>query len=158
MQKRNTKRAFLWIIKLLKKHNIPFQLSGGFAARLYGSKRRLADIDIGIPDKDFKKIIPDIRNHISYGPKHYKDKEWDLNLITLKYMGQKIDIAGRTKIKIFDKIKRKWVPAHRDLTKSEKKMVYGLEVTVIPKKALIAYKKKIMREVDIKDIKALNEN
>lgn len=152
---RNTEAAFKWIVALLQKHSIPFQISGGFAARLYGSTRDLADIDIGIPDNRFDDLYSDIKQYLVYGPAHYIDDEWDLNLMTLKYENQKIDIAGRDEIKIFDKSKKVWVPAHRDLTVSEDREVYGIIVPVIPKEALIAYKEKIMREVDILDIKAL---
>jgi hypothetical protein len=152
---RNTEKAFQWIVELLKKHSIPFQISGGFAARLYGSMRDLADIDIGIPDSRFDDLYPDVKEYIIYGPEHYLDDEWDLKLMTLKYENQEIDIAGRDEIKIFDKSNKVWIPAHRDLTISEDREVYGIMVPVIPKESLIAYKKKIMREVDIADIKAL---
>jgi hypothetical protein len=156
---RNTEAAFKWIVGLLQKHSIPFQISGGFAARLYGSKRELADIDIGIPDDRFEELYPDIKQYLIYGPERYLDDEWDLKLMTLKYENQKIDIAGRDEIKIFDKTNKVWVPAHRDLTVSEDREVYGIIVPIIPKEALIAYKKKIMREVDVLDVQALeNQN
>jgi len=45
-KKRNTKKAFLWIYSLVEEKNIPFRASGGFAAKLYGADRALADIDI----------------------------------------------------------------------------------------------------------------
>jgi hypothetical protein len=152
---KNTEAAFKWIVGILRKYNIPFQISGGFAVRIYGSTRELADIDIGIPDDSFKTIFLDIKDYIIYGPEHYVDDEWDLNLVTLKYENQKIDLAGRDNIKIFDKENKVWIPAHRDLTLNENKEVYGIMVPVIPKEALISYKKKIMREVDIEDVKFL---
>ncbi len=152
---KNTEKAFKWIVNILNKNNIPYQISGGFAARLYGSNRELADIDIGIPDEGFNIIYSEVKDYIIYGPKHYLDDEWDLKLMTLKYENQKIDLAGRDSIKIFDKLNKKWIPAHRDMTLSENKEVYGIIVPVIPKASLIAYKKKIMRKVDIEDIKNL---
>lgn len=155
MEKRNTEAAFKWIVGLLQKHSVPFQISGGFAARLYGSNRELADIDIGIPDDSFEEIYEDVKQYVTYGPEQYQDDEWDLKLMTLKYENQVIDIAGRDTIKIFDKENREWVSGHRDLTVSEDTEVYGLIVPVITKDRLIAYKKKINREVDRLDIKAL---
>jgi hypothetical protein len=152
---KNTEEAFKWIVGLLQKHSILFQISGGFAARLYGSTRELADIDIGIPDNKFNELLSDIKKYIIFGPARYVDEEWDLKLVTLKYKGQDIDIAGRDTIKIFDKLNKVWIPGHRDLTINEDKEVYGITVPVIPKESLITYKKKIMREVDIIDIKAL---
>lgn len=155
MEERNTEEAFKWIVGLLNKHSIPFQIAGGFAARLYGSERVLADIDIGISDSRFDELYPDVKEYITFGPAQYLDDEWDLKLMTLKYKGQEIDIAGEDNIKIFDKKTKNWISASRDLSISEPKEVYELTVPVIPKEALIAYKKKLMREVDQTDLKAL---
>mgnify|MGYP001612639666 CR=1 FL=1 len=57
---RNTKEAFLWIVGILKNNDVPFRISGGLAARLYGTKRKLADIDLEIKKKDFNKILAEI--------------------------------------------------------------------------------------------------
>jgi len=157
-EEKNTKEAFLWIIGLLQKHKIPFQISGGFAVRLYGSNRELNDIDIGVPDDAIDILYPDVKVYITYGPDRYVDEEWDLKLMSLKYKGQSIDIAGRDSIKLFDKESGVWIAGHRDFITSELKDVYGLVVPVIPKESLIAYKRKIIREVDIADIEFLTQN
>ena len=155
MEERNTEEAFRWIVGLLNKHSIPFQISGGFAARLYGSNRELADIDIGIPDERFNELYPEVKEYITFGPAQYLDEEWDLKLMTLKYKNQEIDIAGEDDSKIFDKENHVWISVGRDLSLSNHIEVFGIIVPVIPKDDLIAYKKKLMREVDIIDLKAL---
>ena len=144
------------MVGLLNKHCIPFQISGGFAARLYGSDRELADIDIGIPDDRFVELYPEVKEYVVFGPARYVDEEWDLKLMTLQYQNQEIDIAGEDNIKIFDKENNVWVSARRDLSVSEQIEVFGLTVPVIPKADLIAYKKKLMRAVDRADIAALS--
>ena len=53
---RNAKTAFLWIIRILKKHRVPYQVTGGLAAKIYGAKRKLNDIDIDISKKDFEIV------------------------------------------------------------------------------------------------------
>jgi hypothetical protein len=154
-QEINTEKALKWIVGLLQKYSIPFQIGGGFAVRLYGSRRELNDIDIGIPDDRFEHLLPEIKKYVTYGPAHFADDRWDLKLMSLKYEGQKIDIAGRNEIQFFDKESNSWVPGHRDLTNSVFKEAYGIIVPVIPKDALIAYKKKLAREVDMEDVKFL---
>ena len=62
------KAAFYWIVQLLRKHKISYRITGGFAARLYSSKRPLADIDIDLPMIGFRKILPEARPYASNPP------------------------------------------------------------------------------------------
>jgi len=153
---RKTKEAFTWIIGILKEHKIPFQITGGFAANIYGSNRVLVDIDIGIPDEKIFEIQNRVKKFIIYGPKRYKDNVFDLLLMTLKYKGQEMDIYGINSEKLFNKKTNKWNKARINLSKTTKKKVFNLIVSIIPLKDLISYKKKISRNVDIQDIKALS--
>ena len=38
---KNTEEAFKWVVNILMQNKIPFQISGGFSARLYGSGREI---------------------------------------------------------------------------------------------------------------------
>lgn len=152
---KDTEGAFKWIIGMIQKHNIPFQIKGGFASRLYGVNRELADIDISIPEDRFDELVPDIKEYIKSGPEQYLDEEWDLKLITIKYKGQYIDIAGAFEKKNFDKTNKVWVNTPSNFSNSVYMNVYGMEVPIIAKEDLIAYKKLILRDVDIVDIKEL---
>src|SRR3989339_2139307 len=105
---KNTEKAFKWIVGILQENKIPFQLSGGFAARIYGSDRPLYDIDIEVPDSYFDKLLPFIKDYLIYGPQRYLDETFDLLLMTLKYEGQKIDISGCETDKLFNHQTRRW--------------------------------------------------
>ena len=155
MEEKETELAFKWIVGLLQRHSVPFQIGGGFAARLYGSERELHDIDIGIPDNRFEELFPDIQEFVTYGPDRYSDEQWDLKLMSLKYRGQEIDLAGRDTIKFFDEERREWVPGYRELSNSEMKEAFGISVPIIPKEALVAYKRKLGRDVDLADVAAI---
>lgn len=155
MPERNTEAALRWIIGLLQQKQIPHQISGGFAAKLYGSPRELADIDIDIPEHRMEELLPEVRSYLTFGPAQYTDDEWDLKLMTLTYEGQVIDIAGAHKAKIYDKAQGVWVAHVVDFMKNVPHEVYGLIVPVVPKADLIAYKKQIAREVDLIDVAAL---
>ena len=76
--------------------------------------------------------------------------------MTLKYKGQKIDLCGADSQKLYNKGGGKWVKERVKLSKEKKKKVYSLIVPVIPPKDLINYKRKISREVDIRDIESLS--
>ena len=60
---RRTKDAFLWITNILKRNEIPFQISGGTVARIYGPHRRLADIDIDMNQSQYRKILNDLKSY-----------------------------------------------------------------------------------------------
>jgi len=154
---KKTKEAFTWIIGILRQHRIPFHISGGFAANIYGSKRPLADIDIEVPDNKISIIKDDVKGFIIYGPKRYKDERFDLLLMTLRYKGQEIDICGIDSQKLFNKKTGKWEKESIDLSKATRKKAYGHLVPIIPLKNLIRYKKKIARDVDRKDVNALSK-
>lgn len=152
---RDTKKALKWIVDILNKHQVPFQISGGCAAKIYGSPRELNDIDINIPENYFEKILADVKPYIIFGPTQYKDKKWDLYLMTLNYLGQEIDIGGQN-AKISTKDRSQWVDFRTDFSKVVKKDFLGLEVPVIPKEDLISYKQMLdgeHQQVDIESVK-----
>ena len=87
------RNALIWITGILEEKNIPFQISGGLAAKIYGSPRPLNDIDIDIPRDGFAKILSAVEAYIVFGPADYENGKWDLYLMTLDYHGQEIDIG-----------------------------------------------------------------
>ena len=148
MEKKTTK-AVEWIIGILNKHNIPYQIAGGFAAKLYGSERKLHDIDI--PDKDFPIILPEISQYIIYGPDRYVDGKWDCYLITLDYNGQEIDICGADTLRINNKARTEWLEWPTAFNTLDM-IVEGVLVKVLHPQELIKYKKELdgeHQEIDI---------
>ena len=152
---RKTKVAFIWIVSLLRKNKIPFLLSGGEAARLYGTKRRLADIDIDIHRKNFDKLIPLVKKYIKHRPKFYKDKQWKIYIMTLTYDGQLIDIGAKEHTMIFDHLRKKWVRLHENFALRKMKYVYGMRIPVEDRTELINDKKQLWRPVDRIDVERM---
>jgi hypothetical protein len=150
---KDTESALKWIVEILMRNKITFQVTGGFAAKLYGSNRDLADIDICIKEDFFEQILPEVKPYVLSGPQNYLDEEFDVKLMTLEYQGQVIDIAG--KAKIFDKNKKQWIELELDFSNGNCLSIYGIKIPVITKEALIEYKSKILRDVDREDIRAL---
>lgn len=150
---KNTEGALIWIVNILDSKKVQFQVTGGFAAKLYGSPRELADIDIDINDDDFEKIIDEVRPYIIFGPEQFKDENWDLRLMTLEYEGQVVDICGEATI--FDKNNKEWILIKTDFSNCNYINIYSLDVPVISKESLVNYKNKLLRDVDVEDIKAL---
>ena len=152
---KNTEEALKWIVGILQKHNIPFRISGGFAARIYGSNRELADIDIGMQENYFPQILPEIKDYIVSGPEIYKDDEWNLFAATLNYKGQDIDLYPISELKFFNKKEKRWEDLKHTFSNLFFAEVYGLKVPIISRKNLIEYKNKLNREVDVIDVKQM---
>jgi len=153
--------ALKWIIAILEKHNVPFQISGGLAANIYGAKRIVNDIDLDVPEDKMEILLPDIQQYITFGPAQYKDKRWDLKLITLNYGGQEIDIGGAFETKIFDDHDKVWklFPAKLEMARS--RTIYGITVPVSDPVDLIEYKKLLSgkhQKIDIEAIKKYISN
>lgn len=152
---RNTEAAFHWITNILERHKISYKISGGFAARVYGVIRELADIDIEVKDADIRRIVEEVQPYIIFGPGRYTDENWNLELMTLKYEGQEIDIAG-VEAKIFNHKTKQWEPCSGSLQSVEMREVFGKEVPIESRSSLIAYKTKLGRDVDVEDVKQLS--
>ncbi|MFA5070255.1 MAG: hypothetical protein WC528_03155 [Patescibacteria group bacterium] len=155
---KNFNSAFKWIINILRIHHVPFQISGGLAARAYGSKRKLYDIDIDIPDRLLHKLVLKVKPYIIFGPIRFKDQWWDLKLMTLKYRRQRIDISGANQAKIYNKIRKNWVSLKSNLSNPSYKKIARLKVPVIPKRELIYYKRILSRQADISDIEQITRS
>ena len=150
---KKTEEALKWIVGILNKHNIVFRISGGFAAKIYGSNRELADIDIGIKEDEFAKILSEIEPFLVDGePGHYKDDEWDLLGARINYGGQFIDLCVIDSLRFFSKRDAKWDKIPFDPKTFTWHDVCGIKIPIIAKKDLIEYKDNLRREVDLFDI------
>lgn len=157
MIEEKTKRALKWILDVLNRYNIPYQISGGFSARLYGSPRPLNDIDIDIPEESFDLILNDVKPYLIYGPKQYTDGKWDNLLMTLKYFDQEIDISGAYKMRISTLNRDAWYYLDNDLSNVNEIYFNGMTLKVIPPEKLLRYKKELDGDHQLVDIRAVEE-
>ena len=149
------KNTLVWIIDILNRKKIPFQISGGLAAKIYGSPRELNDIDIDIPEENFIDIYKDVKAYIVYGPDQYKDEKWDCYLMTLNYLGQEIDICGTNNTRITSKDNKTWLSLCSDLKNVNYQKYLDIIIPVIPRQKLIDYKKHLNGEHQLIDINAI---
>ncbi len=156
-QKKFALEAFHWIIDILEKTRTPYQITGGLAAKVYGSDRELADIDIDIPEDHLGSLVPWVIDFLFFGPQQFKNETWDLMLMRLDYKGQEIDLGGAFRARVFDQISGEWVVVSSDFSTSEQKEIFGRMVPVVAKSFLIDYKTKLGRDVDLIDIANLRD-
>jgi hypothetical protein len=157
MEPRNSEQSFRWIVGLLNELHIPFEISGGLAAKVYGSQRPLNDIDIDIPEDKFDDLYNQVKEFVTFGPGRLKDERWDVMLMTLNHHGQEIDISGAYDCRICDARTGEWVEAPVDLSACEKITIFGIEVPVIARDELVKYKLMLAGEHQQEDINAVLE-
>jgi hypothetical protein len=126
-----------WIVGILHEQRIPFVVTGGFAAHLYGSGRPVNDIDLDIPTRDLSRIAPFVQEFIAFGPSHYLNEAWDLTLLNLDHAGQEIDISGADSIRIYDPRSSRWVDSRTDLGDHTVMDVFGVRLPVASPRALL---------------------
>jgi hypothetical protein len=156
MQEKSIK-ALKWIVTTLEDMEIPFQIGGGFVAIMYGVNRPLADIDIVVPTNELPRLREKVKDYITYGLKRYKDEKWDVTGMTIEYEGQEIDLAGAQGKKIFDENTNTWISLENDFSKSVYKEIAGIKIPIAPRDYLVSYKKILLRDVDIEDLKGMKE-
>ena len=149
--------ALIWIVEILNKHGIPYQVEGGLAANCYGSTRELADIDIFIPSFGFDKISEDVRGYVDFGPVLHTGTHWRLVYQVLNHRGQRIEICDAGKAEYLDTQRNTWIKRDIDFAEAETIEVFDISTRVIPKNDLIEYKSRVNREVDIIDIEQMKD-
>jgi len=151
---KNTEKAFHWIINIIERNKIPYKISGGFAARVHGVDRELADIDIEMPEEFLKIVENETSQYIISPLQMFIDENWKIVLMTLNYEGQEIDICS-TEAQIFNQKTKSWEQRNGNLENSINTEIYGKSIKIDSIQSLISYKSKLGREVDIEDVKQL---
>jgi hypothetical protein len=151
----NEKESLEWIISILEKHAIPYQIAGGLAARIYGSTRPLNDIDIDIPESGIAKILDDVKEFITYGPTRHIDERWNVYLVALERNGQEFDISAAEDAKVYDDRTREWIPIPTDPAQGNWIEYSGIKLSVMPKEELITYKSYLQGDHQQQDIRAV---
>jgi hypothetical protein len=153
--RKNTIQAFKWIVAILRKNKIPFQVTAGLAAKVYGSERPLFDIDLDVPEGRFQDIVRHVNRYIVYGPKQHVSSHFSLKLVTVKYRNQFIDIGGAYEPRIRHTSEDEWHKCPTNFANAKKLSVMGRIVPVVSREELVHYKGVVGRKVDLEDIQAI---
>lgn len=144
--------ALSWIVEMFRRVDVPFQVVGGLAARAYGAKRPLVDLDFYIPTSRLDDIADVTAAFVSRPPSHYRDECWDLIFMKLEYQGQPIEIGGADGARYFDRQASRWHEAGIRFDVSVERTIFGVSLPIMPIDQLIEYKQRLDREVDRQDV------
>ena len=149
-------QAFRWIVDALDRHNVPYQIVGGAAARAYGAYRDLVDNDIYIPFDEAASLLEEVLPYVTWGPQHHSGGEWDLTFLKLNYGGQKLELGdSSSEPRFFHQKDQRWVEQRIGYERSTTVDLFGFVVKVMPKEELVEYKAALGREVDQGDLEQI---
>lgn len=148
-----------WIVSILNKHKVPYRIGGGFAAYIFGSNRKVNDLDISISGEYFPVILSDVKEYIIAGPKHYLNEKWNCNTLSLNYQKQDIDLTDIDTLLMTNKEKTEWIQVKNNFRKyPPKKLIFeNIEISLMDPRDLIGYKKHLDGEHQLIDIQAVEE-
>lgn len=150
-------RALSWIVSLLKRYEIHYQIVGGLAAKAYGATRPLVDIDIYAPFEKVEAALEEMRPYIKREPSPWLSESWDLVFMALEYEDIWIEIGDTSATpRFFNRRDKRWEEQVIHYEKSVVMELYGVEVALMSKDELLEYKAMLMREVDYADIGEMN--
>ena len=146
-------QALAWIVDVLTRHRVPYQLVGGLAAQAYGAQRPLMDIDLYAPLEQAQSALADLAPYITRPPGPHRSAAWDLVYLALEYEGVEIEIGDSTSNPQFYNVRdQRWEPQVIDYAASQTVTLYAVAVAVMPRAELLRYKAMLAREVDHLDI------
>jgi len=149
-------QALGWIVSLLNRYSISYQICGGMAAKAYGATRPLVDIDIYAALQDsphFQLFMDEVQLYIVREFAPHLSASWDILYMALNYQGMWIEIAeSTTNPRFYNHRDGRWEEQRIDFAASTLILLYGVEVAIMPKDELLAYKSMLVREVDHLDI------
>ena len=149
--------ALNWIVSLLNRHNIPYQIVGGLAAKAYGATRPLVDIDIYAPMEQVRPVLDEMRPYITREPLPHHSESWDLIYMALEYHDISIEIGDTsTNPRFYNRRDGRWEPQPITFASSTIMTLYGTQVCLMPRDELLAYKAMLQREVDYQDIEEIS--
>lgn len=148
-------RALRWIASVLDDLGVRWVVAGGLAARAHGATRPLHDIDLYVEEGALERILPRVRAHHAHGPRRHRDERWDCLFLEVRYAGEEIELAEDARCRHRSGADAPWHPAGVDFDAADRREVSGVEVPVMPLEALVAYKRRLGREVDRRDLEEL---
>lgn len=152
-------QALRWVVSLLTRYEIPYQICGGMAAKAYGATRPLVDIDFYAALQEsphFQEFLKEIHPYLIGEWSPHLSASWDIIYLALNYQGMQIEIGeATTHPRFYNHRDGRWEDQCIDFLASTPLHLYGVEVMVMPKDELLAYKAMLARDVDQLDIAQL---
>jgi len=142
------------ILEAMNRAQLPFQATGGLAGNLHGSVWPLHDLDFDVAPPLLSRMATEFRAQVVYGPAPFRDEEFALDLLTLRFGSVEVDLSDAASIRLLNARgeEQSWPT---DLSAVVWRPLGEHRVPAMPLPQLLAYKRAIGREADVADLEAL---
>jgi hypothetical protein len=142
------------VTPLLRKHNLRWVVTTGFACHVYGVPRPITDIDIDVDgskdDPAFQSLIADLGAYISQPLKHYIDGRYDNWNFEATIEGQVLDVCSMAEMKVFDRTCNEYVPFYAaGFPDVENRSFCGIELPLMSRAMVIHNKRMLLEDLDM---------
>ncbi len=145
--------ALSWLVNLLDRYAVPYQIVGGLAAHAYGATRPVVDVDLYMPFNQAQAILAEIQPFIVRQPLPHHSDSWDLVYLALEYADVYVEIGdSSTHPRFYNWIGGRWEDQRLEYDASVTAKVFGVALKVMPCEELVRYKRMLDREVDHADL------
>ena len=155
-------KALSFVIPLLEKHELQWEITGGFACYVYGVERPITDIDIDIlgskNDAAFLAFMEEVAPYVTQPLEHFVDQNYDNYNFEMKVEGQLLDICPTQEMNIFNKEIGTYENFYKDgFPRPELQDFFGLKLPLMSKELVIKNKTMLVwqRDSDRRDIEGL---
>jgi hypothetical protein len=136
---------------------VPYRAVGGLAARASGARRPLTDMDVHAPFDLTADLLQEARPLVTWG----RSIGWNLGYNPLEGRSPRATDRARRLLgrsPVFQRQGRgRWEKQRADLANATNVGIFGAEIEVVPKDALIRYRSPLGREVNLFDVGRMME-
>lgn len=143
-------QALATLLDVFESQDLWYRATGGLAGNLHGSTWPLHDIDVDYRRDDWPLIAAGLGALLVSPPALYADDEFRLVMAVARIAGVQVELCQLEGCQVAGP--DGWVTLGTDLACRERRAWQGREVWTLPLPDLIAYKRLLGREADLRDL------
>ncbi len=98
------------------------------------------------------RVLVTVGDSCVWGPEHFRDENWDLTFAKLEKNGVQIEVAEAEGARFYSPSAGRWLDQNIAFHDSDRRVILGVEMEVMPKDQLVEYKRALNRPVDRLDL------
>lgn len=146
-------QALATLLELFESRDLWYRATGGLAGNVHGSAWPLHDIDLDYRRADWPRIAEGLGALLVSPPALYEDEEFRLVMAVARISGVQVEFCQLEDCAVAGP--DGWVAQDTDLARRDLRVFQGRALWVLPLPDLIAYKRLLGREADLRELCSL---